>query len=840
MRRLSKLFVALAVAGTYGCAPEPNELVTGYGDVEIALSVDTTVVAVAGASPLSVGRPQEDISVSAENLTTGYRKSWSSLDDFLSGTGKLPVGKYVFSSLSGDAAAEGFLQKPVFAGSREAHVAEGTWTEVELPCSVSGTYLSLSCGEQVEEVLPGLRLRLKSESGGYVDFDVQERRAARVVSGRIVGELTLTGRSGNSVSLRPFEIAEASDGEHYEFRMNVAGSEGVPELQVVYDEATLAEPWRLTVDDALFAMQPPEIVPFGFDAEGRLSLLERHTPAEPAGCRIVVPGGLKRLYLTVVSETSGDNPWRSETDLVAADAAALAEAGLVAEGCTEGSELVSLDFSGVIARLPAAGNAAAEHRFIVQAEDASGRLSAMPATLTVETLPVVISLGLPQAVALSAETAVVPVSYSGGNVLEDLDFQYKPSYSDDWTTVRAVSVEEKSEGEYLAVVPVVAGADRLSVRACGRNSGKVSNVVVLQRVVPEFTLSCNAENIWSSRADLMVHCDEPVGLVPYLSVLVKESEGEWHPAVVERSVAEGRITVKTLMPQTGYSIAVYAGEAQQALLQITTEPALELPNADFEKWETTISMKNVNCGGKYSNAASWMPIYNKADIEVAEPLDWVSVNRKTCSPYASVSNTWFQVPTTELVGKAYSGQFAVKLRNAAWDMHGVEPARDARTDREYYSSNAPSIANRSAGKLFLGSYSCDAQGRETYDEGIPFSSRPTAVSGMYAYVCGLIDRNETGLVVVRLLHEEDGKSEEIGRGELRLTPSTSFTRFTVPIAYTVRNKRATRLCLMISSSCYSSYSQAEESRLIRTTDYLKPAISTGSELIVDQLSLLYE
>ena len=273
---------------------------------------------------------------------------------------------------------------------------------------------------------------------------------------------------------------------------------------------------------------------------------------------------------------------------------------------------------------------------------------------------------------------------------------------------------------------------------------------------------------------------------------------------------------------------------------VTTESALELPNTDFEDVEETIKMKRVNCGGKYSNLASWMPIYNKADILVREPKKWASVNKKTCASFASTSNTWFQVPTTEIIPSTGSGQWAVRLRNAAWSWNGVEPQRDARTDRQYYSSYVPAFENRSAGKLFLGSYAVDSNGKETYNEGIGFTSRPTAVSGIYTFVQDLHDTAETGLVVVRLVNDEGGKEEEIGRGVGYLKPSTSFTRFNVPITYSVRNKRATRLMLMVSSSSHASYSIAEETRHIKTTDNLKDAVSIGAELTVDQLSLLYE
>ena len=298
------------------------------------------------------------------------------------------------------------------------------------------------------------------------------------------------------------------------------------------------------------------------------------------------------------------------------------------------------------------------------------------------------------------------------------------------------------------------------------------------------------------------------------------------------------------MPSTSYTIKIVAGigssTSKEQTFDITTEAALQLPNPSFEDNKTTIDISTINCGGKYSNLASWIPIYNTASIKVNEPKEWTSVNTKTCSSYSQPENTWFKVPTAEIVRKGYEGAFAVKLRNAAWDLHGVEPPRDARTDREYYSRNAPEFGYRSAGKLFLGSYIFFPDGREEYNIGYPFTSRPTAIQGMYSYIQDNQDLTENGLVIIQMLREEYGQEYVIGEGKGLLKPSTSFTRFVVPITYSIRNKNATKMKLLISSSCYASENQEEETKAIKTTNYLEKGISTGAELTVDDLILLYE
>ncbi|MBS7411247.1 MAG: hypothetical protein KIG59_09855, partial [Muribaculaceae bacterium] len=330
-------------------------------------------------------------------------------------------------------------------------------------------------------------------------------------------------------------------------------------------------------------------------------------------------------------------------------------------------------------------------------------------------------------------------------------------------------------------------------------------------------------------------------VVRYLKVYISEADDEWHPAVTEVVPEEHRITVSTLMPATNYSMVVTADGKDEQTFSFVTESALTLPNPSFEDdLKETVKIGSINCGGKYSNVSSWYPLYNTTSILVREAKGWASVNAKTCSRYAECSNTWFRVPSTEIVEVSHDGAYGVRLRNVAWDLHGVEPPRDTRTDNEYYSRNVPTIANRSAGKVFLGTYTFNADGTETYSEGIAFRSRPTAVSGYYRYRQDVHDASETGLVVVELLGETSVGETVIGRGEGRLSASTSFTLFKVPIVYTVRNLKATRLRLMISSSCYCSYNQADETAKIKTTDYLERGVSVGAELTLDDLRLYYE
>ena len=301
-------------------------------------------------------------------------------------------------------------------------------------------------------------------------------------------------------------------------------------------------------------------------------------------------------------------------------------------------------------------------------------------------------MDIPAPIDFDATKTDVKLSYNGTYLERFVKIQYQVNQYGTWLEATPAAIKQEGDS-YTLTRPVPEGDNHIDLRAIYKNGRKTSNIVSQQRIIPEYTAYCGSENIWPSKADIFIWNEKNSKIIPYISVYVKEQDGEFHPAVVERVTDEGRITVSTLMPSTSYTIKIVAGigssTSKEQTFDITTEAALQLPNPSFEDNKTTIDISTINCGGKYSNLASWIPIYNTASIKVNEPKEWTSVNTKTCSSYSQPENTWFKVPTAEIVRKGYEGAFAVKLRNAAWDLHGVEPPRDARTDREYYSRNAP-------------------------------------------------------------------------------------------------------------------------------------------------------
>ena len=156
------------------------------------------------------------------------------------------------------------------------------------------------------------------------------------------------------------------------------------------------------------------------------------------------------------------------------------------------------------------------------------------------------------------------------------------------------------------------------------------------------------------------------------------------------------------------------------------------------------------------------------------------------------------------------------VRNVAWDYNGKNPDTSGGPfNTTYYCKNKPTIANRSAGELSLDTL---------------FNVRPSVLSGYYKYTRDAQDATENAVVKVTILNG----STVIGEGSAELGAAGDYSHFTVPVTYSVTNKKATALKIMIKSS-----NRAEGS--IKTTDYLGTleAWSYGAVLTIDNLTFTY-
>lgn len=400
-------------------------------------------------------------------------------------------------------------------------------------------------------------------------------------------------------------------------------------------------------------------------------------------------------------------------------------------------------------------------------------------------------------------------------------------------------------------------------------------IVACNPDLPSFTLpEQEVTNAWATfiyitpmtAEDMTSHQEDMTDKV--LANIVYEASSDGTTWIPSETTEDGKIVIKDLIPSTTYTIrsrfgAVYSDNTSQ----LTTENAAEVPNGDFEELTETINM-TINQGGRWTIAtAIWNDLYQTTlSMNISEPSHWTSINPKTCNVNTSNKNSWYMVPSTYntslswvshqptakiwgigqdaydstadiyISNTANHGNNAMVIRNVAWDSNGPSISDNKQTGNtdfsNYYCNNAPSsIANRSAGKLFLGSYSYN-NGMETYNEGISFTSRPCYLNGFYKYANDSQDTEEKGIISIQLLNGET----VIASGEQEFVAINEYTAFSVPLNYKQNNLQATSLRIMISSSNYTDEVN------IKTTNYVNKdeCCSRGAMLTIDNLTFSYE
>ena len=148
----------------------------------------------------------------------------------------------------------------------------------------------------------------------------------------------------------------------------------------------------------------------------------------------------------------------------------------------------------------------------------------------------------------------------------------------------------------------------------------------------------------------------------------------------------------------------------------------------------------------------------------------------------------------------------------------------------------PNVAQRSSGKLFLGTYAYSG-GKEIYNEGVAHGARPTKLSGYYKYAQDG-DTSEYGTVTIILLNG----TTELGRGTANLTAASSYTAFTVNLNYSNTSLHPTSMRVMFTSSRYASYTQSSETANVKTATHNgeRESCMRGAILTIDNLSLTYD
>lgn len=848
------------------CANEDQQAASGYGAINVQISADYQVVPVTRSTPSPAETPENpDVNEFALKLvsTSGsFTRSWDCLADF-DPAEKIPVGSYTMSAYHGDLEDEGF-DKPYYLGEADVTVRDRENTPVEIHCTLANVKVTVEYSEAFKNYFADYATTVHATNGDYVKFVKDETRAAYVKPGKITIQTYLKKQNGIESTFEPAAIEDAKPRQHYRIKLDIAdNAAGEAQLNISFDETTETQPITIDISDEVMEAPAPSFLPAGFIPGTTLEVKENSYPAEKAvNLSLTAKAGIASCTLTTTSACLQSKGWPREIDLVGMsteNSTQLNRLGLKTKGFGEmGSKMGFIDFSEVFAHLSSTdGND--QHTFTLSAKDIYGKVSETPVTLSVKSIPVTFALQTPEAVYVGSKTATIPVEFDG-EYIDQIKFSYLDASG---SKINSNSTVVSNEGNLYQIKISIEATDKpVSVEASYANGAKTATTSIPVKT-PDFTITVEEYDIWARRAIVKLTATDPQyqEAVEQYAVLYANSAGQWES--VASTPSRGMYIITGLNPDTRYQLRGSCNSGQDNVnysgdCTLHTEAAASVPNGDFEEIAQTISVQDMKQGGQYS---VWPVNYqNTCSFTIQEPTGWASVNAKTCNLSAANQMSWFVIPSTynttltwnatrnfasstqtpDLYRNltAQSGSNAMVVRNVAWDENGTTPATSGGAfNTTYYNTNVPNIANRSAGKLFLGSYSY-AGGSETYTEGVGFSSRPSALKGWYKYTNDSSDPAETGVVTVTLLNGQT----VIGTGSANLSAAADYTEFSVPVVYSVTNQKATSLRIMITSSNHASYTQSEETATIKTSvsNGQYESASRGATLTIDNLTFTYE
>lgn len=847
------------------CANEENQVDSGYGSINVKVSADYQVVPVTRSTTEITETTNPDVSEFALKLVSAdgsFSRAWDSLADF-DPAEKIPVGTYTMSAYYGNLEEEGF-DKPYYLGQSDVAVRYRENTPVEILCTLANVKVTVEYSDAFKKYFADYATTIHAAEGDYIKFEKEETRAAYVKPGKITIQTYLKKQNGIESTFEPAAIENAQPRQHYRIKLDIAdNAAGEAQLSISFDETTETQPIAIDISDEVMVAPAPSFLPAGFEPGTPLEVKENSYPDNrQANISLTAKAGLAACTLTTSSACLESEGWPREIDLVnlsSENRALLSRLGLKLKGFTEmGSKMGFIDFAEVFAHLHTT-DGSNQHTFTLSAKDMYGKVSESPITLSVKSIPITFALQTPDPVFVGSKTATIPVEFDGAYI-DQVKFSYLNA---EGAKVNSNSTVVSSEGNLYQIKISIEATDKPVVVEGSYANGAKTSTISIPVKTPAFTITAEEYDIWARRATVKLTAEDSQyqEAVDRYAVLFANSTGQWE--TVTSTLSQGRRIITGLTPDTRYQLRGSCNSGQNNVnysgdFTLRTESAAAVPNGDFEEIAQTISVTDMNQGGKYS---VWPVNYqNTCSFTIQEPTGWASVNAKTCNLSAANQNSWFVIPSTyntTLTWDAYrsfapstvtpdlyrdltahSGSNAMVVRNVAWDENGTTPGTSGGAfNTTYYNTNVPNIANRSAGKLFLGSYSYSG-GSETYTEGVSFASRPSALKGWYKYANDGNDPTETGVVTVTLLNGQ----KVIATGTARLSAAADYTEFSVPVTYSVTNQKATTLRIMITSSNHASYNQSEESAAIKTSvsNGQYESASRGATLTIDNLTFTYE
>lgn len=840
MKGILKFILFLEIVLLCSCVNDEKRS-GAFGGMSLHLSANSSVTDVTTRSSEEVLPSIQDFSISVLQGDK-VQASWDKLSDYDEDT-TFPVGSYTLKAFYGDIEKEGF-DSPYYEGTTDFNIRGGETTPVETTCKLANTKISIEYTDDFKQYFKTYSSTVQAELGSEVSFSSGETRAAYVKPGRISVKLTFTKVNGglSPTTVEVATIEEALAQHHYHLQMNVDAGKAM--LSIVFDRVTEVRPITLDISDKALNIKPPYFTLTGFEKTSNDGNQWDGNPIESNQLSALLTslGGFTKCILRTTSPNLPD--WPEEGFNLAAltpeDQALLDKSGvkLIGFGINQ-DQMGIINFTGLIPNLNITDNNDT-HLFYLSATSTYGKQSE-DYVLNITT-PKNFMLLPTEPVKMKSKEVTIPVKLKEGNP-QNIKLYYR--YYGVMTLINntVITPIEGKEGYYnIKASGIDMGVVAKDFQA--EYNGLKSAIVSVAVIIPSYSVILEPFHVWSYTAEMTIvpeYAEDMSNVMSAIEAYISLNGSTWTKVDakdLKLDATTGKAVISGLTPGTTYYFRTTCDDGTTYSIPVmqATESVVQLP--DFTQGWANYFNETINKGGGYGYSGI-LGSSKKQDTRLLTIEDlndtWAVVNQKTAPTNPKTKNTWY------IVASAFNQNTGVMLRNVAWsDKLGDPPSKYGSVSWSATTLNdltPPTHEHRSAGKLFLGSYSYNhSTNVEIYNEGISFTSRPIKLKGTYTYVA---NNDQGGIVTVIVENREGGQTLKLAEGSEVLTATSSQKEFTVDLTYnTMFEKKATHLRVMFASSSNASNTQSVEDSKIKTTDNKGEAISTGSELYIDKNIIL--
>ena len=803
-----------------GCSSGEAPVPTGQGKIRLTASVDAQMRSADGSSftpvqPIDVSR----LSMSMSTADGAYSHTWNSIDQF-DETQSFPAGTYKVSAYY-EAPDD---NEPSYYASAEFDVLSDQTTDVTLDATIKDAGVVLAIGNHGADVRPmGVWVRDGRDLMHYVNHTSDKFVAD--------GNATLYPVVTNADASRSFvldvsAVADLSSAIYYTYTLS-----GDDNALTLNGQGLNS---RITTGADFWSAAAPSIGSTDISEGAVLTVSE----GVPLDAPVVITATSERPMTRLLLSMNSASIYGS-TDLLSATSDQILNEmqrhGFVYTVSAD-RRTVSMDFTRLIEQAPTL-NAVYTHLALL-ATDNRGVCSE-PFMFDVDSKTVELSLESATPAVVGLDRSTITLKTSTVNV-EESDFAVHVSTAQGEADCRISDWNmDASSGTVSFDIALPTGISPADVTVYYLGIPRV--YATIARAAPQCVMDIDAYATTMYITFESLQGDEAAAAMANYATFYASGT---KLSIWERYPEKHSVVVSGLTPGKHYNVsACLIGETSATTAAVTTEAAQDLPQGTFEDIKTIYEAKHLPCGGRYS--AGEIPVasrQNFTDIKIVWPeKHWAGVNAKTFSDACATPNTWYKMPSGNIVETLANDSRVICLTSVGWDLAGADIPDYIQQRGQYipYNNNVPKVAHRSAGKLFLGSYTFDPKTlEETYDEGIPFHSRPSALNGFYKYLPDATTY-DSGLIRVAVYGTDaNGKEIVIGSGEAQMHIAADMTAFSIPIHYAISGVKACRLCLMASSSIHMGDIEYEDAH-VPVTAYPQKGAYIGSSLWLNSLYLSY-